>query len=485
MKITPARVAMLLGPWSAGDGPLYAALAAALRAAIERGELPDQTVLPPERELAKRLHVSRTTVVGAYRALKEEGVLDSRQGRGTWVVGPAPPARAADLAFSGELYGSLGGGGGDLIELSAAAPLPTGVVAEELARETGEGLAARVTGSGYVPAGLPELRERIAEHHSAQGLPTRPDEVLVTTGAQQAIGLMTTLLGEAGQAVLVEEVTYPGALDQARGAGMRPVGVPLDSGGVVIDALDDLLERVRPRFVYLVPAHQNPTGSVLSESRSRQVAELSARYRVPVVEDLALRDLRMSDRPMPAPIAAHDPEALVISIGSMSKVFWAGLRVGWIRAPRPIIERLVRLKILADMGTGVLSQAIAAAALPRLGDAAAERRAGLIDGHAVLAEALSRRLPEWTWETPPGGCILWVRLPGGDAREFGQVAQRYGVSVVPGQVLSADGGHADRLRLPFVSEPAVLEEAVRRLALAWGLYSGGLAGAEAPASIIV
>ena len=169
----------------------------------------------------------------------------------------------------------------------------------------------------------------------------------------------------------------------------------------------------------------------------------------------------------------------------MSKVFWAGLRVGWIRAPRPIVERLMRLKILADMGTGVLSQAIAAAALPRLGDAAAERTAGLIEGHAVLAEALSRRLPDWTWETPEGGCILWVRLPGGDAREFAQVAQRYGVSVVPGQVLSADGGHADRLRLPFVWEPAVLEEAVRRLALAWGLYSGGLAGAEAPASIIV
>jgi DNA-binding transcriptional MocR family regulator len=307
----------------------------------------------------------------------------------------------------------------------------------------------------------------------------------VTTGAQQAIGLVTTLLGEAGQNVLVEEATYPGALDQVRGGGMRPVGVPLDSGGVVVDALEDLMERVRPRFVYLVPVHQNPTGSILSRARSRRVAELSARYRVPLVEDLALRDLRLSERPLPEPIAAHDPEALVISIGSMSKVFWAGLRVGWIRAPRPFVERLMRLKIMADMGTGVLSQVVAAAALPRLDEAVAERRAGLVAGHAALAEALGRRLPDWTWETPPGGCILWVRLPGGDAREFAQVAQRYGVSIVPGQVLSPDGGHADRLRLPFVAEPAVLEEAARRLALAWGLYAGGLAGAEAPASIIV
>lgn len=485
MKISPARLGMLLGPWSAEGGALYARLASALRGAMEGGELPAQTVLPPERELARRLHVSRTTVVGAYRALKDEGLLESRQGRGTWVAGPVAPARSSDPAFSGELYSDLMGGGSDLIELSAAAPLPTAVVAEELARSTGAALAGRVSGSGYLPAGLPELREQIAAMHTSQGLPTRADEVLVTTGAQQAIGLVTALLGEAGQTVLVEEATYPGALDQARGGGMRPVGVPLDSGGVVVDALEDLLERVRPRFVYLVPVHQNPTGSILSDARSRRVAELSARYRVPLVEDLALRDLRLSERPLPEPIAAHDPEALVISIGSMSKVFWAGLRVGWVRAPRPLVERLTRLKIIADMGTGVLSQVIAAAALPRLDEAVAERRAGLVTGHAALAQALGRRLPDWTWETPPGGCILWVRLPGGDAREFAQVAQRYGVSIVPGQVLSPDGGHADRLRLPFVAEPAVLEEAARRLALAWGLYSGGVTGAEAPTSIIV
>lgn len=484
MKISPARLAMLMGQWSGAGGPLYLALAAALRGAMERGELPAGTVLPPERDLAQRLHVSRTTVVGAYRALKESGQLESRQGRGTWVLGPTAPAPSSEIAFSGELYTDMIGGGGDLIELSAAAPLPTAVVAEEIAR-VGAALADRVTGSGYLPAGIPELRERIAALHTSQGVPTRPDEVLVTTGAQQAIGLLTTLLGEAGQAVLVEEVTYPGALDFARGAGMRPVGVPLDAGGVDVDALEDLLERVRPRFVYLVPVHHNPTGTVLSEARSRRVAELSARYRVPVVEDLALRDLPMSQAPLPAPIAAHDPEALVLSIGSMSKVFWAGLRVGWIRAPRPIVERLTRLKIVADMGTGLLSQFIAAAALPRLPEAIAERRAGLIAGHAALAGALSRRLPDWSWETPTGGCILWVRLPRGDARELAQVAQRCGVSIVPGQVLSADGGHADRLRLPFVAEPAVIEEAARRLALAWGLYSGGATSAEAPATLIV
>jgi DNA-binding transcriptional MocR family regulator len=484
MKISPARLAMLLGPWATGAGPLYASLAEALRAAVERGELPEGTVLPPERELARRLHVSRTTVVGAYGALKEDGVLASRQGRGTWVAAPAVP-RHAEVAFSGELYSNLLGDRGDLIELTAAAPLATAVVAEEVARLSAEGLTGRVAGVGYLPAGLPELRERIAELHSAQGLPTRPDEVLVTTGAQQAIGLAIDLLGEAGQAVLVEEATYPGALDLARGAGMRPVGAPLDGGGVVVDALEELMDRVRPRLTYLVPVHQNPTGSILSDGRSRAVAEMSARYRVPVVEDLALRDLRLDERPLPPPIAAHDPEALVVTIGSMSKVFWAGLRVGWIRAPRPMVERLTQLKIRSDLGSDVLSQVVAAAVVPRLHEAAAERRDGLRAGHAALAGALARHLPEWTWETPPGGCILWVRMPDGDAREFAQVAQRFGVTVVPGQVLSAGGGHADRLRVPFVAEEPVLEEAARRLALAWSAYRGGRAAAEPSGALLV
>jgi len=484
MKITPARLAMLLGPWATTGGPLYAALADALRGAVERGELPEGTVLPPERELARRLHVSRTTVVGAYGALKEAGVLDSRQGRGTWVAAAVAP-RAGDVAFSGELYSNLMGGGGDVIELTAAAPLATAVVAEETARLAADGLADRVTGVGYVPGGLAGLRERIAELHSAQGLPTRPDEVLVTTGAQQAIGLVTALFGEAGQAVLVEEATYPGALDMARAAGMRPVGAALDGGGLVVESFEELVDRVRPRYAYLVPVFQNPTGAMLSEARSRAVAELSARYRVPVVEDLALRELRLDDRPVPAPIAAHDPEALVITIGSMSKVFWAGLRVGWIRAPRPIVERLVQLKVRSDLGSDVLSQVVAAAVLPRLAEAAAERRDGLRAGHEVLAGALARHLPDWTWDTPAGGCILWVRIPGGDAREFAQVAQRYGVTVVPGQVLSAAGGHADRLRLPFVAEAPVLEEAARRLALAWSAYRGGRTTADGPSAIIV
>ncbi len=320
---------------------------------------------------------------------------------------------------------------------------------------------------------------------SLEGLPTRPDEVLITTGGHQGIGLAATLLGEAGQSVLVEEATYPGALDVTRGLGMRPVGVALDGEGVVPEALEDLLERVRPGFVYLVPAHQNPTGSVLSAARSRSVAELSARYRVPLVEDLALRNLLLEDAPLPAPIASHAPDAGSVVIGSLSKVLWGGLRVGWIRAARPVIERLMRLKIGADMGSPIPSQSLACALLPRIAEAIEERRGALLEGYGALSAAMAEHLPDWTWDVPRGGCTLWVRIPGGDARALGQVAQRCGVNVVPGQVLSAEGRHGDRVRLPFVHEPDVIAEAVRRLAVAWEVYAGSATRPQEPVRLIV
>jgi DNA-binding transcriptional MocR family regulator len=485
MRIDAARLVTLLGAWAAGPGPLYDRLADAVAAAVERGELAPGAVLPTERRLAEHLAVSRSTVVAAYGRLKRDGLLASRQGRGTWVPGLPRDRPPAERAFSAELYGAMLGGGGDLIELTAACPPPSPLVREVLAATTPAELAAAVDGAGYLPAGLGDLRTAIVELMTSTGLPTTEDEVIVTTGAHQAIGLATSLLGGAGQAVLVEDATYPGALDIVRGAGMRPVAVPLDADGVLPDAVEDLLDRVRPAFVYLVPAHQNPTGSVLPAARSRAVAALSAAFRVPVVEDLALRYLEIDGRPMPAPIAAHGPDGRSMMIGSASKVLWGGLRLGWIRAARPVVERLMRLKIVADLGSPVLAQVLAARLLPRFGEAVAERRAFLGERYAALSDALARHLPSWSWEPPRGGCTLWVRIPSGDARGFGQVAQRCGVNVVPGQALSAEGRHEDRLRVPFVHDPPVLEEAARRLAVAWDIYAGAPQRPREAAGLIV
>ena len=219
-------------------------------------------------------------------------------------------------------------------------------------------------------------------------------------------------------------------------SGERPFSAELYSGLLHQD--DDMIE-----LTAACPPPTSVVGRVLGEMSGEALAQEvhAARSRVPVVEDLALRRMGMDDRPLPAPIAAHAPEA-VISIGSVSKVLWAGLRIGWIRAPHAVVERLTRLKIAADMGTSVLSQHLAARLLPSIEEATEERRRHLIEGYDALSGALSEHLPEWTWDRPRGGCTLWVRLPSGDARAFGQVAQRCGVNVVPGPVLSAEGGTA-------------------------------------------
>ncbi|MGD9695334.1 MAG: PLP-dependent aminotransferase family protein [Thermoleophilia bacterium] len=485
MKVTPERVVRLLGAWASGSGPLYERLARALTGAIERRELAPGAVLPTERELAAALAVSRTTVVGAYASLKAAGRLESRQGSGTWVAA-RDAAPVPERAFSGELYATLlGPADEDLIELTAACPPTTSLVREVVAEMSPHEMASVVEGSGYHPAGLPELRVRIAELVTAEGLLTAPDQIVVTSGAQQAIQLVTMLFGEPGQTVLMEELTYPGALDIARGAGLRPVGARMDADGVDPDAVEDLLERVRPRFIYLVATFHNPTGSALAERRGARIADLAARYRVPVVEDRALRRLELDERPVPPPIASHGDGEDVLVIGSLSKVLWAGLRVGWIRAARPLVERLMRMKILTDMGSAVPSQHIATRLVPRLDEAVAERREFLRLRQATLGDALARHLPDWEWEAPRGGCNLWVSLPDANARDFAQVAQRQGVSVVPGQVLSAEGGHAGWLRLPFVHEPEVIEEAVRRMARAWSIYSEGGSRAAREPSLIV
>jgi DNA-binding transcriptional MocR family regulator len=485
MKLDAEAVATTLGAWAAGAGPLHARLGRALASAADRGELPPGATLPTERDLARRLAVSRTTVVAAYRALKEAGTLASRQGRGTWVTRPARPGPADGAhAFSAELFAGILSDDPGLIDMSAACPRPASCVAG-LAGDAASWPASALAGSGYRPAGLPELRAAIAARLTGDGLPTAPEEVLVTSGAQQGVVLAAALLGEPGETALVEEVTYPAGLDVLRARGLRPIGVPIDADGVVPEALERLAARVRPRLAYLVPRFQNPTGVTVTAARARRIAEMSAEYRLPVVADHTLEWLSLRDEAAPPPIAAWVPEAPVITIGSLSKVLWGGLRIGWMRARPAEIERLTQLKLMSDLGSAVPAQALACRLLPHLDAAIAEKRGQLALAYEALAQGLATHCPGWTWDVPRGGPTLWARLPGGDARTFAQMAQRAGVAVLPGPVLSADGAHGDRLRLPFVHDPATLAEATRRLGVAWQAYSGGGVPRRADPAVVV
>ncbi|HSS44573.1 MAG TPA: PLP-dependent aminotransferase family protein [Thermoanaerobaculia bacterium] len=474
-----ADLVRALGNWSEeGQGPTYARLAAGLAAAIRRGEVGPGERLPAERVLARLLAVSRTTIVGAYERLRQEEWIESRQGSGTRVRsggsvasgGEAPPAAGAGSFRRHPVYRSLIEGSAGTIEFLGAHLSGAEFLVPELARIDRPALTELARTPGYLPMGLPALRRAIAAHLARCGLPTSEEQVLVTNGAQQAVALAGALLLRRGDAVALENPTYLGAIDIFTNLGARLIPAGVGREGVRVETLRELAGRAAPRLIYLMPTFQNPTGALMPERQRRAVARLGRELKVPLIEDNTLADLWI-DAPPPPPLAAFEPEAVILTIGSLSKLFWGGLRVGWIRASEEILSRLAKLKIMADLGGSLLSQLAAVRLLVKTERFRQMRRREVRERLGCLTALLERHLPEWTWTPPAGGLSLWVQLPRGDAGEFAQVALRHGVSVVPGPLTSPDGSFPDHLRLPFVLGKAEMREGIERLARAWNFYA--------------
>ncbi|MEV8531854.1 PLP-dependent aminotransferase family protein [Streptomyces sp. NPDC051211] len=481
---SPAELDGVLGGWSAAPGPLYRRLADALHAAVRTGDLAPGDRLPAERALAAALGVSRATVVSAYDVLRGSGAADSRRGSGTRITRLPPTAlRPADGRVRGGTSAALvqrlidGAGGpaaarpaGEVISLSVAAE----GAAPELRDALGElladgGLDALLAHSSYHPAGLPELRAAVAGRYTAQGLRTTPEQILVTTGATQALALAAQLYVRRGSAVVVETPSWPGCLDAYLAAGARPRRVGLDEDGVRVREFRTALPGAA--LAHLTPTFHNPTGVLMSAARRERIAALAAAEGVPLVEDLAY-DTRLWDTPEPPPVAAFAPAgADVLTIGSLAKTVWGGLRIGWLRGPAAAVERLARLKTLADLGSPLLDQALAVRLLPRVDAVRAGRAVTLRTRLGLLESLLSAALPGWTWTRPAGGAALWVCLPdGADASVFAQVALRHGVELIPGSTTDPSGSHDTHVRLPFTLPEPRLRDLAARLAEAWGGY---------------
>lgn len=468
------RLAEELGDWSAGAGPLFRQLARAIGAGIERGALATGARLPAERVLADLLDVGRGTAVAAYDLLVADGMVERRQGSGTYVVGAGDlallPAGREGSVLVHRLVDRSAAASAAVIDLSISVLSDPSLLPRF--RLEPRDLEAVVPDTGYSPWGLPGLRTALAERLTAGGLPTTADEVVVTTGAQQGISAAAACWVRPGDTVVVDDPTYPGAVAAFTAAGARLVGVPVDAAGVQLAPLAAALA-AGPALAYVQSTLHSPTGAVLRDSRRAAIADLVARHRVPLVEDVALAPLAWGRTP--APIAAHAPHAPIAVVGSLSKRFWGGLRVGWVRAPAPVALRFARVKATQDLGSSAVSQVLAEQLLRAehddggagadLNPATAEHRRR----YDVLAGALRDALPSWRWREPAGGLSVWVRLPGGrDAGELAQAALRHGVAVATAEALSAHPErHADRLRLSFSAPPAVLTEGVRRLAEAW------------------
>lgn len=327
---------------------------------------------------------------------------------------------------------------------------------------------------GYRP-----LRELIVEHMARYGILASVDNVLITSGSQQALDLIAKLLINRGDRILVESPTYIGALQAFDLMGAEYVTVPIDDDGLQTCEMERAL-RSGPKFMYILPNFQNPGGVTLSRARREELVTLSDKYGIPIIEDDPYGQLRYEGEHV-TPLVVLDRTSLprdsgyklgnVIYLSTFSKVLAPGLRVAWIVAPPDVIAKLVQLKQSTDLHTSMFTQMVVYEAA----------RDGFIDDHVKLIrrtysqrrDAMLQALhdyfpPEVSWTHPQGGLFLWVTMPAGvDSSRMLQTALRQDVAFVPGDAFYPNGDAGSHMRLNFSNaQPEQIKEGIRRLSIA-------------------
>ncbi len=464
-----ARLVDLLGSTTMTT-PAYRGLADGIRLLIADGRITAGTRLPSERDLTAAVGLSRSTVTRAYAELRDAGFLTSRQGSGSVATLPgAEASRAVGLAPRGEA-------GPEVIDLTCAAlAAPPGYLAACEAAVAA--LPRHLTGTGYHPLGLPELREAIAQDYTARGLATDVEQVMITSGALAAWSATARALLTSGDRVLMESPTYPNAIAAARRSGARPVALPLDPDGWDTGAVVAALRQTAPRAAYLIPDFHNPTGNLMGEAQRREIGEaLRATHTVAVVDEtVADLDLRPDAPARVAPLAVWHRSS--VTLGGASKTYWGGVRVGWVRAPRELLGSIADARLTLDLSAPLLEQLVLLELLPQRDRILADRRQRLRAARSALVAALAAHLPTWRFTVPAGGMCLWIELPEALSSALTVAAERHGVMLAAGSQFAVEGGMERYLRIPFGDkEPQVIEEAVRRIALAWESAQNGVGG---------
>ncbi|OLT28310.1 GntR family transcriptional regulator [Nocardiopsis sp. CNR-923] len=454
-RINGRLLARLIGE-APVERPYYLAIARAVSGLILDGRVPTNTRLPAERDLAASLGVSRNTVTAAYAWLRDNRFLDSRQGAGSWTV--LPDTGTGALAPFTPVA--------EHIDLGVAAP-PAVEGLRAASFRAAEQLAAHVGGLGYYPYGLPELRHAIARRYVERGLPTTPEQIFVTNGAQQGIALALDLLLQPGDGVLVESPTYPHAVDAARRTGARIRTVGVTPQGWDMEYLADAFRQWRPGLAYLVPDFQNPTGALMDDDERAALVREARRAGAYLVIDESVAELAIDSGDLPAPVAAHDTDGRVLTVGSVAKLLWGGLRVGWIRTTPPMVARLMSARQRFDLAGAVLDQLTVTHLLADVMRVRAERSRQLRRNRDALLLALRERLPDWRPSVPGGGLVLWATLPHPVAGALATAATRHGVHPAAGPVFGVDGTLERYVRLAYTQPPDVLADAVDRLAAAY------------------
>lgn len=446
----------LLGHWqeSTSRTPIWRQLAEALRLLILDGRLALETRLPGERELAAALNISRTTVASALGQLREEGYLYSRQGSGSRIALPERPVEAA-AKQTDPLSVNL-----------AVAALSAGPEIHQAYSQALKIMPEHLSNTGYDQQGLPLLREAIARRYSERGLPTRSDEVMIVNGALSGFALVLRLFTGPGDRVVVDAPTYPMALSAIQGASCRPVSVALPQQGWDCDGLAATIAQTAPRLAWLMPDFHNPTGRCMDSATRQRVADIAAQTRTTLVADETMVDL-WYDAPPPPPLAAFNPDAPVITIGSAGKSFWGGLRIGWIRASSRTIASLVQARDSLDLGSPLLEQLACCWLLENEHRLLPSRRAMLATRRDMCGALMAEYFPHWHFTPPEGGLSFWVELPGMLATLFSVRAESRGIHIGTGTRFGLAGAFDRYLRLPFTLSDDELRSAFTTLQPLW------------------
>ena len=442
---------------SNSDVPLYRQLYEQFAQAIKCGSLRNAEKLPPTRELAGQLGLNRTTVSAAYALLEEQGLIRGEVGRGSFVCfdkahEPVEPPADGPISFASSR--------------PAQNYFPV-YEFQDTAREVIGGPDAPSILQLGPPNGYPKLRHYLLEQAQAAGEAGPEDDVLITSGCQQALDLLQRVFGGPGSVIAVEDPVYHGLKNAFERGGARLVGVTQSASGIDIADLERVLEREHPALLLLTPNFQNPTGFTMDLNGRLAALELCRRYGTALVENDIYGDLRYRGAPEPT-IKGLDPNVGTLLLRSFSKIAFPGLRVGWILGPRPILSRLAEAKQWCDLHSDQLSQAIVLrfAETGRLQQHLENvRRIGLERLDAVL-KACEKHLPEGSSFTrPEGGMSLWVRLPEGlDSEELLSRAQREGVTYLPGRQFAVSRPEPRGLRISFGGlSPDQIERGIAKL----------------------
>ena len=499
--------------------PIYLQVARQLRQAILDGDPPAGGRLPPERRLAALLGVNRTTIVNAYRELAADGLVAGQVGRGTIVTHTTENGASAVDATAdwhdavldrrprpgvpwSQLFTTVtdvlddpllrdtmtASARPDIVRLASGVPspelYPVDLIRElldEALHDAGQTLLQYTPTEGFAP-----LRDELARWMTRSATQAgahatfNPREIVVVAGSQQGLYLLARTLIEPGDIVAVESPTYLGAAQVFRAAGARLLPIPVDDDGMQVDVLQDLLARRKPKLIYTLPSFQNPTGATLTMGRRRRLLDLAARYQAPIIEEDPYGALRYEGRDLPSLAALERADGgtsssgNVIYVSTVSKMLFPGFRIGWIAAPKPVVEQVTLMKQLVDLDTNALAQWAVWAFFAR----------GLLDSHLatvravyprrrdLMLTALARHVaPLVRANKPSGGIYLWCRLAEGlRARDLLPEAAREGVVFAPGEPFHVDattGRGRYNMRLNFtLPDEHEIEEGIRRLGVA-------------------